>query len=125
MVICEDLRPIKFKDTRHKVQGNWNQETGIRKKVKGEMADKLKIGKDEFINIIKGFINDHFFGDYGEIKEESSFLENGIIDSTGILELVAFLEEKFGISVDDDEIVPENMDSLKNVADFLQRKLAS
>jgi acyl carrier protein len=89
------------------------------------MADKLIIGKDEFINIIKGFINDNFFGDHGEIKEEASFLENGIIDSTGILELIAFLEEKFGISVDDDEIVPENMDSLKNVADFLQRKLAS
>jgi acyl carrier protein len=39
------------------------------------------------------------------------------------LELIAFLEEKYGISIDDDEIVPENLDSLKNIADFLQRKL--
>ena len=87
------------------------------------MADKQIIGRDGLIKIIRGFINDNFIGDYGEIKEDDSFLESGIIDSTGILELIAFLEEKYGISIDDDEIVPENLDSLKNIADFLQRKL--
>ena len=87
------------------------------------MADKQIIGRDGLIKIIREFINDNFFGDHEGIKEDASFLESGIIVSTGILEMIAFLEEKFGISVLDDEIVPENMDSLKNIADFLQRKL--
>jgi acyl carrier protein len=89
------------------------------------MTDKIIIEKSAFIKIIKEYVKDNFLlGDGGEPEEETSFLESGIIDSTGILEMIAFLEEKFGISVDDDEIVPENMDSLKNIADFLQRKLA-
>ena len=90
----------------------------------GEVENIQIVGRDEFIKIIREFINGNFlFGNNGDLKEETSFLENGIIDSTGILELIAFLEEKFGISVDDEEIVPENMDSLKNLAAFLQRKL--
>jgi acyl carrier protein len=50
-------------------------------------------------------------------------MEEGVIDSTGILELVFFLEETFGFSVEDDELVPENMDSLQNIARFVDRKL--
>jgi acyl carrier protein len=50
-------------------------------------------------------------------------MEEGIIDSTGILELVFFLEENFGIKIEDDELVPENMDNLQNIARFLERKL--
>jgi len=49
-------------------------------------------------------------------------LDEGIIDSTGILELVNFLEEEFSISVDDEELVPENLDSIDNVASYLERK---
>ena len=68
--------------------------------------------------IIENFI---FQGDDG-LKEDTSFLENGIIDSTGVLELVAFIEETYGISVDDDEIVPENLDSISNITKYIQRK---
>ena len=73
--------------------------------------------------VIREFIVENFlFGEDGNLKEETSFLESGIIDSTGILELVAFLEEKFGISVADDELVPENLDSITNVVAYLAKK---
>jgi len=58
-----------------------------------------------------------------DFPDEASFLENGIIDSTGVLELVTFLEESFCIKVEDDEIVPENLDSMKNIKRFLKIKL--
>ena len=91
----------------------------------GEVENIQIVGRDEFIKIIREFINDNFlFGNNGEIKEETSFLENGIIDSTGILELIAFLEEKYAISIEDEEIVPENMDSLLAISEFLSRKMA-
>ena len=73
---------------------------------------------------VREFVVENFlFGDGEELKQETSFMEEGIIDSTGILELVFFLEETFSISVEDDELVPENMDSLRSIAGFIDRKL--
>ena len=73
--------------------------------------------------VIRQFIVENFlFGEDGNLKQETSFLESGIIDSTGILELVSFLEEKFEISVADEELVPENLDSIANVVAYLQKK---
>ena len=73
---------------------------------------------------VREFVVENFlFGDGEELKQETSFMEEGIIDSTGILELVFFLEETFSISVEDDELVPENMDSLQSIAGFIDRKL--
>lgn len=57
-------------------------------------------------------------------SENNSFLESGVIDSTGVLELVTFLEETFGIKVEDDEIIPENLDSLDNIANYINSKIA-
>lgn len=75
---------------------------------------------------IREFIVENFlFGDGHVLKEDTSFMQEGIIDSTGILELVFFLEETFGVSVEDDELVPENMDSLQNIARFIDRKRSS
>jgi acyl carrier protein len=72
---------------------------------------------------IRTFIVENFlFEGDDNLKEDTSFLENGIIDSTGVLELVAFIEETYGISVDDDEIVPENLDSISNITKYIQRK---
>ena len=72
---------------------------------------------------IRQFIIENFlFEENDNLKQDTSFLESGIIDSTGILELVAFLEETFGISVEDDELVPENLDSIANVVRYLERK---
>ena len=70
-------------------------------------------------------IENYLFGDGDTLAEDTSFLESGIIDSTGILELIFFLEETFDVKIEDDELVPENMDSLKNISLFMERKLGS
>ena len=73
---------------------------------------------------IKNFIIENFlFGDDDGLKDDSSFLEEGIVDSTGVLELVNFIEEEFNIEVDDEELIPENLDSIDNVSVYLERKL--
>lgn len=72
---------------------------------------------------VRQFIIENFLFDEDEnLKEDTSFLENGIVDSTGILELVTFLEETYGITVEDEELVPENLDSIGNVIQYLQKK---
>jgi len=74
---------------------------------------------------IKNFIVTTFLlGDAGQLNDGTSFLENGIIDSTGILELVLFLEQTYGIKVDQAEMLPENFDSIDNIDRFLSRKAA-
>ena len=74
---------------------------------------------------VKDFVVTNFlFGQPGSgLPEDQSFLESGVIDSTGVLELVAFLEERFGIAVADRELLPENLDSVHNVSRFVARKL--
>jgi len=63
------------------------------------------------------------FSDNGnELAEDASFLEEGIVDSTGVLELVMFVEETFNIAVEDQEIVPENFDSVGQLAAYVRRK---
>ena len=72
---------------------------------------------------IHGFIVTNFLiGKEDTLSDDSSFLELGIIDSTGILELVSYLEESYGIKVEDDELIPENLDSVCHVAGYIQRK---
>ena len=72
---------------------------------------------------VREFIVENFmFGDEVEFSSSDSFLDTGLIDSTGILELIAFLEESYGIEVLDDEIIPENLDTLNNVASFVRSK---
>lgn len=55
---------------------------------------------------------------------DTSFLESGLIDSTGVLELVAFLEEKFKIKVEDEDLIPANLDSVNALIRFVEAKLA-
>ena len=78
-----------------------------------------------FSSEIREFIVANFlFGQEGQgIAADQSFLESGIIDSTGLLELVSFVEQKYGISIGDRELVPENLDSLQNISQFVSRKL--
>ena len=77
-------------------------------------------------NQIKTYIVENFlFSDNGyELIEDASFLEEGIVDSTGVLELVLFVEETFDVTVDDEEIVPENFDSVGQLAAYVRRKMA-
>lgn len=72
---------------------------------------------------IREFIVRHFlFGEDQNLTNDASFLENGFIDSTGVLELVAFLESEFQIKVSDDELIPDNLDSIDAIAQFLKQK---
>ena len=78
----------------------------------------------DFVGTVRAFIIDNFlFGESDHLKEDTSFLESGVIDSTGILELIAFLEETYDIKFEDDEVIPENLDSLKNIARFMEKKV--
>ena len=74
---------------------------------------------------LRKFIVENFmFGQENqEFSDEASMLENGLIDSTGVLELVAFVEEKYGISVADEELVPTNFDSVDNLAEYVRKKM--
>ena len=70
------------------------------------------------------FFEENFMVELDEdFSDDDSFLENGIIDSTGVLELILFLEENFGIKVEDDEVVPENLDSINNIKTFIESKV--
>jgi len=72
---------------------------------------------------LREFVTKNFYIPPGTaLDDTTSFLERGIIDSTGVLELVTFLEGHFGISVADDELVPANFDSLGALAAFIDRK---
>ena len=73
---------------------------------------------------ISTFITDNLLlGRTVDLAGTSSFLDAGIIDSTGVLELVQFLEETWGLSVKDEEMVPENLDSLVRLESFVKKKL--
>ncbi len=63
-----------------------------------------------------------FTNDASALSDGDSFLDKGIIDSTGILEVIYFLEEEFGVSVDDEEMIPENLDSVDNIVVFIGKK---
>ncbi len=73
---------------------------------------------------ITAFIVENFlFGNEDDApKASDSFMDTGLIDSTGILELVGFIEDQYGVTVGDDELVPENLDSVANIAAFVGRK---
>lgn len=60
-----------------------------------------------------------------ELSGDTSFLESGIIDSTGVLELVAFLEEKFQVKVEDEDLIPANLDSVNAITRFVGGKRAT
>lgn len=82
---------------------------------------------EDIKNQVRQFIADNFIlGAEGvSLGDDDSFLEHHVLDSTGFLELISHLEETYGIKVLDDEMVPENLDSLRSVTDFIARKRAA
>ena len=76
--------------------------------------------------IIRDYIlrNYLFSDDQSALDDDVSLMEMGIIDSTGVLEIIMFLEDEFGVSVQDEEMVPENLDSVSRILDFVDRKSA-
>jgi len=75
---------------------------------------------------VREFIVSNFlYGQESSFKDDDSFMGGGIIDSTGVLQLVAFLEETYGITVEDEELIPENLDSICYVSVYLARKMSA
>jgi len=76
-------------------------------------------------NQVRAYIADNFVmgSNAAKFADSDSFLDLHIIDSTGFLELITFLEEKFGIQVEDEEMIPENLDSLDNIEAYVSKKL--
>ena len=73
--------------------------------------------------LIKNFIVDNFlFGDGSKLSFDTLLIEKGIIDSTGVLELVAFIEENFNVTIKDDELIQDNFSSLTAIEKFLHSK---
>ena len=70
---------------------------------------------------IRQFIVDTFFVE--DFSDDESFLRSGIIDSTGMMELVLFIEQEFGVKIRDTELLPKNLDSLRRASAFVERKL--
>ena len=74
-------------------------------------------------NIRRYILENYLFTeDQSELDNQDSLLKKGIMDSTGIMELILYLEEEFKIKIDDDEIIPENMDSVNSILNFLNSK---
>ncbi len=76
---------------------------------------------------IHAFLQEYFVLDkrLSALDDDASFLGSGIVDSTGILELVLFVEDTFGIAVEDDEVLPSNFDSVNRLAEYIARKRAA
>lgn len=67
-------------------------------------------------------IRNFLFGDAAALQNDKSFLESGIVDSTGMLELIMFLEHNYGITVAPEEMIPENLDSVDRLVEFLKKR---
>jgi len=76
---------------------------------------------------IKQFIAENFLftEDSNKLDDDTSFMDEGIVDSMGIMELIVFIEETYKIDVEDDEIEPDNLDSVNNLYNFIMRKTKS
>jgi acyl carrier protein len=74
---------------------------------------------------IRQYIVDNFLVSNGDFTDDDSFLEQGIVDSTGVLELVMFVEETFEFAVPDEDIVPENFDSVAQLAAYVRQKVTA
>jgi acyl carrier protein len=72
---------------------------------------------------IMKFITTNFYvADPSTLTEETSLLDSGTVDSTGVLEIISFLEQEFGIQIADDEMIPDNLDSISKIAKFVGKK---
>lgn len=80
----------------------------------------MRVLRDE----VRAFILSNFYvSDPAALADDDSLLDRGIIDSTGVLELLAFLDRSFDVTVSDEETTPENLDSIARIAAFVGRKL--
>jgi len=77
----------------------------------------------EAIEKVRAFVTTNFYvADPSALEDGASLLDQGIIDSTGVLEVIFFIEDTFGIKIEDSEMLPENLDSIEKIANFIARK---
>jgi acyl carrier protein len=75
---------------------------------------------------VRGFILESFYvSDPAELTDEVSLIDSGLVDSTGMLEIILFIEGEFGIHVEDPETTPDNLETIGRIADFVARKQAA
>ena len=86
------------------------------------MSESIPVEKQIRSYILENFL---YTSDEGKLQNNDSFLEEGIVDSTGILELLMFVEETFGIEVEDEEVLPDNFDSVERLTRYVQVKTGS
>ncbi|HKK20648.1 MAG TPA: acyl carrier protein [candidate division Zixibacteria bacterium] len=86
--------------------------------------DTKRMDKDTVRQEIRNFIVETFlFGaDASMLEDSDSFMQNGVVDSTGILEVTGFIEEKYSIQIENEEMTPANLDSVDNLVNFIARK---
>jgi len=73
---------------------------------------------------IRNFLISNFYvSDVKALVDDTSLLDQGIVDSTGVLEIIGFIEETFGITVEDSELLPENLDSIQGIEQYIIRKM--
>ena len=78
---------------------------------------------DTYREQVREFLVSNFYiAETNLLKGDTSLLDQGIIDSTGVLDVIGFIEETFGITVDDSELLPENLDSIEGIAQYVIRK---
>jgi acyl carrier protein len=76
--------------------------------------------RDDIKGDVRGFIESNFlFGGSASLGDADSLIEGGVIDSTGVIEVISFLEEKFGVAIDDSDLVADNFDSIEKIAKFV------
>jgi acyl carrier protein len=99
---------------------------GARLAVRGVFATRRIATIPAVETEIRQFLAEVFFlgDDPADVPGSKSLIDSGIVDSTGVLEIVGFLEERYSIRIDDEELVPENLDSIDNIVAFVGRKLA-
>ena len=89
-------------------------------KIYSTLLGKLSMIKDKLrLFILENFL---FTDDQSELKDDDSFMDQGIMDSTGILELIFFIEEEFSVKVESEEMIPDNLDSVNRVINFVNNK---
>lgn len=75
---------------------------------------------------VRAFILDSYYvSDPAELTDELSLIDSGVVDSTGMLEIILFIEGQYGFHVDDRETTPENLETIGRIADFVARKRAA
>lgn len=82
-----------------------------------------RLASDVYTGQIRDFLVSNFYiANAKSLSVTASLLDQGIVDSTGVLEVIGFIEETFGITVEDSELLPENLDSIQGIAQFIARK---